>query len=118
MSKGVSLEFKGRGTERVKSDNLIAFILFDSNGKMVNQGMAKAMDISRTGVALEFHDSLEQGLKIEMTMGMGDEVVKTKGVIKNVAVIDEHSYHIGVEFDFLTEEDLNRIGMIYPSVIK
>jgi len=112
------LEFQGRGTERIKSDNLIAFILYDSKGEKVNQGMARAMDISRSGIALEFSAPLDLGLKIELSMGMGDEVAKAVGTVKNVAIIDERSYHIGIEFEFLTEDDLNQIGMIYPSILK
>ena len=112
------MDFKGRGAERIKSDNLAAFILYDKDGKIVNQGMAKTMDISRTGAAIEFHTPLEEGLKIELTLGMGNEVVKISGTVKNTAVIDERNFHIGIEFDFLTEEDINRIGMLYPSIIK
>lgn len=112
------MEFQGRGAERIKSDSLIAFIVKDDKGDQIFQGMARAMDISRSGVALESPMALEVGHKVEMDMGMGDEVVRVSGIIKNVVPSDDKNFHIGIEFDFLTEEDLNRIGMIYPAVLK
>ena len=112
------MEFKGRGVERIKSDSLIAFVVKDETGNNVFQGMARAMDISHSGVALELQAELETGQKIEMDMGMGEEVVHVSGIIKNVAPIDKQNFHVGVEFDFLTEEDLNRIAMVYPAILK
>lgn len=112
------MDFVGRGTERVKTEDLLSFILFDAKGNKALEGMARTINISRTGVALEFSVAMDQGLKVELTMGMGAEVVKATGTIRNVNPIEDNKYHIGIEFDFLTEEDLNRIGMLYPSVIK
>jgi len=112
------LEFKGRVAPRVESDNLLAFRLFDPQGREVNEGTVKTLDISRTGIAIETPYPMENGYHIELTIGMGDEVVKAKGVVQNQKQIKEHVYHVGIEFDFLTEEDLNRIGMVYPEVLK
>ena len=112
------MEFRGRGAERLKSDDLLAFILFDMHGEKINEGMAKALNISRTGIALEYKQPMEKGSKIELIIGMGDEVVKVNGLIQNVSVIDNDNYHIGIEFEFLTEEVLNQIGMIYPNLLK
>ena len=112
------MEFKGRGAPRVESDNLLAYRLFDSSNKELGGGMVKAFDISRTGVAIEAPHPMENGFRIELTIGMGDEIVRAKGTVQNSKKVDEHTYHIGIEFDFLTEEDLNRIGMVYPEVLK
>lgn len=112
------MDFVGRGTERVKSEDLISLILFDANGNKMHEGMAKTKNISRSGVALEYSIAMDLGSKVEMTMGLGAEVVKVSGTIKNVNPIENDKYQIGIEFDFLTEEDLNRIGMIYPDVVK
>jgi len=112
------LDFVGRGTERVKSEDLISLILFDDNGNKMHEGMAKTINISRSGVALEYSVAMDPGSKVEMTMGLGAEVVKVGGTIRNVNPLEDDKYQVGIEFDFLTEEDLKRIGMIYPDVIK
>ena len=112
------MEFKGRGAPRVESDNLLAFKLFDQEKVEIGEGMVKALDISRTGVAIEAHYPMESGLRIELTIGMGDEVVHVSGRVQNSKKLAERIYQIGIEFDFLTEEDLNKIGMLYPEVLK
>jgi len=40
------------------------------------------------------------------------------GTVQNQKKIAPDVYHIGIAFDFLTEEDLNKIGMVYPSILK
>ena len=112
------MDFVGRGTERVKSEDLISLILFDEKGNKIHEGMAKTINISRSGVALEYSIAMDLGSKVELTMGLGAEIVKVGGTIRNVNPIEDNKYQVGIEFDFLTEEDLNRIGMIYPDVIK
>lgn len=112
------MEFKGRGAARTESDNLLAYRLFDQENAEIGGGMVKALDISRTGVAIEAPYPMENGFFIELTIGLGDEVVRAKGRVQNSKKVAEHTYQIGIEFDFLTEEDLNIIGMLYPEVLK
>ena len=112
------MEFTGRGAPRVESDNLLAFRLFDPEGTNINEGTVLTLDISRTGIAIESPYPMEEGFKIELTLGMGDEIVKATGAVQNSKKIEDNKYHIGIEFDFLTEEDLHKVGMIYPEVLK
>ena len=62
--------------------------------------------------------SLEADAQIELTLGMGEEVVKANGIVKNTKKISDDEYQVGIEFKFLTEEDLSIIGMQYPSILK
>ncbi len=112
------MEFKGRGAERVQTDNLLAFTVIAKEGQPIYQGMAKTLNISRSGIALEYNVPFEKGFRIELTIGMGAEVVKTTGTIMNVAELTPGIFQIGVQFDFLTEEDLNAIAMVYPSILQ
>jgi len=112
------MEFEGRGAPRVESENLLAFRLFDDKQNVINAGMVKTLDISRTGIAIESSLPLEVGHKIELTIGMGDEVVKAMGTIQNQKEMSNGEYHVGIAFDFLTDDDLNKIGMVYPSILK
>ena len=111
------MEFKGRGAERVPTDNLLAFTVISQDGQPVYQGVARTLNISRSGIALEYNIPFEKEFRIELTIGMGSEVVKTTGTIKNVAELTPGIFQIGVQFDFLTEDDLNAIAMVYPSVL-
>ena len=112
------MEFTGRGAPRVESDNLLAFRLFDKEGTNINEGTVLTLDISRTGIAIESPFLMEAGYKIELTLGMGDEIVKAMGTVQNSKKIEDNKYHVGIEFDFLTEDDLHKVGMIYPEVLK
>ena len=112
------MEFEGRAAPRVESENFLSFRLFDKENNIINEGIVKTMDISRTGVAIESKVPMEPGLRIELTIGMGDEVVKTMGTVQNQKEMSPNVYHVGIAFDFLTEEDLNKIGMVYPSILK
>ncbi len=111
------MEFKGRGSERVRTDTLVAFTVMAQDGTSIYQGMAKTLNISRSGIALEYSIPFDKGNRVELTIGMGAEVVKTTGTIMNVAELTEGVFQIGIQFDFLTEEDLNKIAMIYPSIL-
>ena len=112
------MDFDGRGATRIESENLLSFRLFDKDDNVCNEGMVKTLDISRTGIAIQAQCSMQANQKIEFTVGMGVDIVKTTGIVKNVKKIDDDYYQIGIEFDFLTEEDLNKIGMIYPNILK
>jgi len=112
------LDFDGRGSTRVESDNLLAFRLFDQDNNIIQEGMVKTLDISKSGIAIQSQKPLEPGYKIELTIGLGDDVVRATGIVKNQKKIADNRYHIGIEFNFLTEEDLTKIAMQYPSILK
>jgi hypothetical protein len=112
------LDFEGRGAVRINSENLLAFRLFDKEGRVCNEGMVETLDISRTGIAIQFKEAMDIGLKIELTIGLGDDIVKTTGKVRNLQKVDDGQFQIGIEFDFLTDEDLNKIAIVYPSILK
>ena len=112
------MDFEGRGASRIQSENLLAYRLFDEVNNVLNEGMVKTLDISRSGIAIQSQVPMEVGLKIEITIGMGNDTVKTIGRVQNQKKIDGHNYQIGIEFDFLSDDDLNKIGMRYPSILR
>lgn len=112
------MDFEGRGAKRVESENLVAYRLVDKDNNTISQGMVITLDISKTGIAIQSKEFMEADAQIEITLGMGEEVVKANGIVKNIKKIADDEYQIGIEFKFLTEEDLNIIGMQYPSILK
>ncbi len=112
------MKFEGRGAKRLESENLLAYRLFDETLQVIGQGIVKTLDISRTGVSIKTFDTMKIGSRIELTIGIGEDVVKTMGTVKNSKSISEKEFQIGVEFDFLSEDDLIKIGMVYPDIFK
>lgn len=112
------MDFEGRGAKRIESDNLVAYRLVDKDNNTISQGMVKAIDISKTGIAIQSKEFMEADTLIELSLGMGEEVVKASGIVKNIKKITDNEFHIGIEFKFLTEEDINIIAMQYPSILK
>ncbi len=112
------MKFEARGAKRFESENLLSYQLFDENKQVISQGVAKTLDISKTGVSIETFYNMNVGDRIELTMGIGADVVKAMGTIKNNKPISERTFQIGIEFDFLSEEDLKKIGMVYPDIFK
>jgi len=112
------MEFESRESFRVGSDNFMSFRLYNAEDQVFSEGVATIVDISRTGIAIVTTTSIEAGLKIELTIGVGDEVVKTIGRVRNQKQHSEGEYQIGVEFDFLSEDDLDKLATVYPDISK
>jgi c-di-GMP-binding flagellar brake protein YcgR len=112
------MEFESRESFRVGSDNFMSFRLFNAEDQVFYEGVATIVDISRTGIAIVAAQSAEAGLKIELTIGVADEVVRTAGRVRNQKQVSENEYQIGVEFDFLSEEDLDKLATVYPDISK
>ncbi len=111
------MEFNGRGAKRLESENLLAFQLFDDQNQVILQGVVKTIDISRTGISIESFQPMEINRKIELTIGFGENVVKARGTVKNCVGKTEKTYHVGIEFDYLSDDDLNKIAMVYPGLL-
>ncbi|RLD13363.1 hypothetical protein DRI50_07320 [candidate division KSB1 bacterium] len=112
------MKFEARGAKRFESENLLSYQLFDKNKQVIDQGIAKTIDISKTGVSIETFHPMQTESRIELTMGIGVDVVKAMGTVKNSKPYSEKTFQIGIEFDFLSEDDLKKIGMVYPDIFK
>ena len=51
-----------RKHRRLKTRNLISYISYDKAGKLISQGLGKALDISRGGILIEAPEPIEIGL--------------------------------------------------------
>ena len=112
------MDFEGRGAERIDSENLLSFRLFDAEGRVFNEGMVKTLDISRTGVSIEAMEPFEPGLRIELSIGLGSEILKTIGIVRNHHKLDDESFQVGIEFEYLSSDELNKLATVYPQIQK
>ena len=112
------MDFEGRGAERIGSENLLAFRLFDAEGRVFKEGMVKTLDISRTGVSIQATEPFEPGLKIELSIGLGTEILKTIGIVRNHHQLGDEAFQVGIEFEYLSTDDLNKLATVYPQIQK
>ena len=112
------MEFESRESFRVDSENFISYRLFNTDDIVFTEGVATTIDISRTGIAIRSTSDMQSGLKIELAIGVGDEVVKTIGKVRNVKEITAEEFQIGIEFDFLSEDNLDKLATVYPDINK
>lgn len=113
------MDFAARESQRIDSENFVSYNMFDDQGRITLSGIATTIDISRTGMALKSKDEMIPGAKIELTIGVGDDIVKVNGLIRNQSSIaDTPAFAIGIEFDFVSHEALDKLALIYPDILK
>ncbi len=110
------MDFEGRESKRIGSENFLSYKLYDADGRICNQGMVITIDISRSGIAIKSPVVMEAGQKIELALGVGNELVNASGVVRNNKQINDNEWHVGIEFDFLSDEDLDKLASIYPEI--
>lgn len=106
-----------RKSNRLESDQFISYRLFDSDNRVCDEGMAKTRDISRSGVAVENRTEFEVGSKIELTIALSEDLVRTEGIVRNVDKIDDNTYQIGIEFTAITEDQIGQIAEEFPDIL-
>ncbi len=112
------MEFESRESFRVDSKNFISYRLFNADNQVFHEGVATTIDMSRTGIAIITSSTIETGLHIELALGVGNEVVKAKGVVRNQKKHADGSFQVGIEFNFLSEKDLDKLATVYPDISK
>jgi len=110
------MDFESRESNRVGSSSFLSFRLINAENQTFQEGVATTVDISKTGIALTTSNEVELNSRIELAIGVGDEVVKAKGTIRNQKKVSDKEYNIGVEFDFLSEEDLDKLATVFPDI--
>jgi c-di-GMP-binding flagellar brake protein YcgR len=110
------MSFKDRKSVRAESDQFISYRAYDSQNRVCDEGMAKTRDISRTGVSVENRRSLEVGAKVELTIALIDDIIKTESVVRNVKKVDDQTFYIGLEFTKISEEEIEKLGKEFPNL--
>jgi hypothetical protein len=87
-----------RKYQRVKTVNLVSYVSLDDNGKPLDQGMGKTLDISQGGLLMETKVPIEAKYITLMSINMKDELVKIKGKIVYCIKEDSNIFHIGIRF--------------------
>jgi hypothetical protein len=107
-----------RKSARLESDQFISYRLYDSEDRVCEEGMATTVNISRSGVAVENRTQFDVGAKVELTIALSEDLVKTEGVVRNVDQKDDSTFHIGIEFTNISESEINQLAEEFPEILE
>jgi predicted Zn finger-like uncharacterized protein len=92
---------------RVKTRNLISHVSVDENGKLISQGLSKAIDISIGGILLETPHPIESGLISLMAVDAENNFIEINGELIYCKKSAAGIYHSGIKFFGTNEKVVN-----------
>jgi hypothetical protein len=57
------------------------------------------------------------GSKIELTIALKEDLVKTAGVVRNVDKKDDTTFQIGIEFVDISESEIKQLAEEFPEIV-
>jgi hypothetical protein len=105
-----------RKSARVDAQLFISYDVIDESGRVTYSGMALSRDLSRKGVLIEERMSFPIDSKVQMHLGVGEDVVHVDGRIRHIEEVNENMFHIGIEFQQLNSETLHALSQFYPEI--
>ena len=111
------MSLQNRQSTRLNSDQFISYRLYDADGNICDEGMAKTRDISRSGCAVENRRKLELNAKIELTIALSEELLKTGAMVRNVKELENGVFLIGLEFTSLSTEEFEKLKSEFPDIV-
>lgn len=96
---------------RIDSQNLLNYACFDEDDNITRQGMGRTLNVSKTGILLETHVALETGIRIELTIGLEEDLLTIQGKTVYTKPGQEGKFEAGIQFfdvDVSSEELLQK----------
>jgi predicted Zn finger-like uncharacterized protein len=90
--------------QRVKTQNLISQFSFDEAGKLVSEGIGKALNISKGGMLLETPYPIESEQISLMAADLADNLIEIKGKLIHSKKLFTGMYLYGIAFAGSDEE--------------
>jgi len=88
-----------RKHKRFDSQNLLEYVLVDSNGNPTGGGMGRTLNISEGGILLETTQEFDTDQVLWILIGVEEEMVEVEGAVNHVGKSDiENRYVAGIEF--------------------
>ncbi len=91
---------------RVETCNLISYVCCDDAGRMLKQGMGRALDISQNGLLLECGCAIESGHISLMSADPDDRLIEIAGNVAYSRRSPNGNYRVGVKFSGSPEENV------------
>lgn len=94
-----------RKHQRLKTRNLIYHVSYNIRGKVISQGLSKALNISKGGMLLETPEPIQIGLLSLMATDLKNNLIEIDGNLVYCKKTSTGRYHSGVSF-IGTEEEI------------
>ena len=94
---------------RIDSINL-SYICLDKQNNVVQQSMARTLDISKGGFLIETHFPIDETCTLEASIGLGDNTIDIRGKIAHCQSSDDGKYITGVEITSVEDADKSLWG--------
>jgi hypothetical protein len=91
---------------RVPTSYLISFKLYDENGKLLNQSMARALNISQSGILIETAHLIKFDRISLMSADTGDKLVEIKGRVVYSRDNGTGMFETGISFEGTEDENV------------
>ncbi len=83
---------------RVKTDNLLSYVIMDDDNNETDQAMGKALDISQGGLLLEGHIPIQSKTILISSFDTNNELMEIRGRVVYCKEADNGKFQTGVEF--------------------
>ena len=94
---------------RMDALNLLEYVLLDDQGGIITRAMGRTLNISEKGILLETHIPFEPGNRLLLTIGLEEDLVDVKGLVKHAEARDDKYFSAGIEFLEIDGEGLRVI---------
>jgi len=94
---------------RVVSINLVSTERKDGAGQVLEAFMGRTLNISEGGILLEVSNSYPMSSEIEITIAMGDDLIRATGRVVHLRELAEQKVGVGIKFLQLAEEDRKKL---------
>ncbi|MBW2238631.1 MAG: PilZ domain-containing protein [Deltaproteobacteria bacterium] len=92
---------------RISALNLISYNCIDETEQIVAQGMGRTLNVSKGGILLETHISIDPKNAIALSIGLEDELINIKGKVVFSAPGKDEKFEAGIEFLEMPDSTLN-----------
>ena len=89
---------------RVPTSNLISFNVYDEDGRLVKQSMARALNISQGGILIESSSMINADRISLMSADTQDTLVEVKGRVRYTKETENGMFETGISFEGTPEE--------------
>ncbi len=95
-----------RRHSRIDSINLLNYVYEDAEKSKALQGMGRTLNVSESGILLETHVSLEEGVFVSIMIGLEEEMVDIKGQVVFIIESTDGRFQSGINFKEIDETSL------------
>lgn len=107
-----------RKSIRVDARLFISYDILDQEGRVVQAGMALSEDLSKEGLKIKDKSTLPVDTPIKIHLAAGEDVVNLTGKVRHIQKMSGNTYHIGIEFVKIDDEELKKLMQAYPGIEK